>query len=211
MSSGDADQAISVGCIGADDLQTHGGDCVCEAATTFAAKVFQAYNRKLINVIRRRVGAEDAEDLAQEAYLKLLKCVESGSIDPFSVDNPESYIVQIGRSVTFDHLRRGQARASGKHFPISEIGEAETLRSDVARQDDELASKQGLTQAMRAINAMPPLMKEVFIRHRFREMTYKEIAVELDISTAAVGRQIASALALLHSEVNGAPEDPKRQ
>ena len=116
---------------------------------------------------------------------------ESGSIDPFSVDNPESYIVQIGRSVTFDHLRRGQARASGKHFPISEIGEAETLRADVARQDDELASKQELTQAMRAINAMPPLMKEVFIRHRFRDMTYKEIAAELDVSTAAVGRQVA--------------------
>lgn len=208
MSSGDAEQAISICRIGAEDLQAHEGEGVCDAAKTFAAKIFHAYNRKLINVIRRRVGAEDAEDLAQEAYLKLLKCVESGSIDPFSVDNPESYIVQIGRSVTFDHLRRGRARASGKHFPISEIGEVETLSADVARQDDELASKQGLSQAMRAINAMPPLMKEVFIRHRFRDMTYKAIASELNISTAAVGRQIASALALLHSEVHGVRDNP---
>ena len=66
--------------------------------------LFRKHSKELISFASLRAG-NAAEDLVQEAYLRLLQ-----HPDPTSINNPRAYLYKVAANVSFDHHRKETVR-----------------------------------------------------------------------------------------------------
>lgn len=137
-------------------------------------RVYREHGNWLMAFLRRRFGHQDAEDFAQETYLRAVS-VEA------HVRNPRAFLVRIALNVARDQIRRRNAR------PVLVREGAPVL--DEASQAEALLLKQ-------AILALPPKLQEVFLLSRFAGLTYEEIAHRCGISVKTVEGRMTKALAM---------------
>ena len=81
-------------------------------------KEFLPYHRKLYCIAYRLLeNAADAEDLVQEAYLKLWDKREGLAI----ISNPEAFSVTLVKNMCFDLLRSGKYTLSRQSVELAEV------------------------------------------------------------------------------------------
>ena len=69
------------------------------------------FRSALVHYFRRRVGSGDeAEDLAQEVFARMLR-----RGDVAAIDDVRAYLFEIAASVLIDRGRRGKVRHAGAH------------------------------------------------------------------------------------------------
>ena len=68
--------------------------------------------------------------------------------------------------------------------------------------DETIQHKELVNQIDTWINELPPACRRVFLMSRKEELSHKEIAGLLDISTKTVENQITKALKYLRSKIN---------
>lgn len=142
-------------------------------------------HHELVRFLRTRLpNDEDARDLAQEAYLRLLRLS-----DDHVIRHPEAYLFRIASNLIHEY------------WLTSRIGltEAAADPDELPSQDegpDELANRQEALSALkRAIGFLPAVQQTVVLMHRCDGKTYNEIARELDISRDMVKKHLAKGLA----------------
>lgn len=141
--------------------------------------LFKRHHRWLAAVLKRRYGAEAAEDLAQETYLKLAR--RSGDA---TIEHPRALLIQVARNLAIDRNRRGwrEVRASASTPDI------EVLPTP-PQQQQALLLKQ-------IVLALPPKLRDVFVLNQIEGLTHQEIARLHGISVKTVEWRMRKALAL---------------
>jgi RNA polymerase sigma factor (sigma-70 family) len=140
----------------------------------------------------RRLGrsSTDCDDIVQEAYLRLLESSgrgrKVGSQLGYLLVIARNLVTDAGRQDTLDRKRVRALQVLGTQLNANEPS-AEEL-AFVAQAQEQLG---------KAMRTLPPRVRRVFLLHRFRALSHKEIARRLGITTRTVERDIASALALL--------------
>jgi RNA polymerase sigma-70 factor (ECF subfamily) len=136
----------------------------------------------------RRAGAEETDDLAQEVYLHML-----ARADVTGIDNLEGYVFQVAANVLAAKGRRDRVRHTRQHIELNEF------HHPVEESSPEriLMERQLLKSISTAVLDLPVRTREVFVLHRFEEMTYGAIAAHLQISVSAVEKHIMRAMRLL--------------
>lgn len=158
-------------------------------------EVIRKHHDSLIRFLRRRLNiAEDANDVAQEAYIRMMKY--EGSRD---IKSPSAMLYRIAVNVANDHGRAAQVRAASSHVQIDDY----ELVSDVPSVERDISARQDLDQLLDVIDALPPKCKQVFLLSRARGMTYPQIAAHCGISVKMVEKQISRALAACLKKVGG--------
>ncbi|GAB4121348.1 MAG: sigma-70 family RNA polymerase sigma factor [Rhodothalassiaceae bacterium] len=144
-------------------------------------------DRMIRQAVRRSVSREDAEDLAQDAYLRVLS---RDSLEP--VTNLPAFLGRSMRNLAIDLVRRRSRR--GDYETSAE--EDRTLETHAATGDPERTAiaREQLARIRDAINALPPRCRQAFILHRFHGHDYAEIARMLGVSTSSVEKYIIRAL-----------------
>lgn len=144
------------------------------------------------NCLRRRGRTrEDAEDLVQEAFLRLeLYCREG-----HQVLQPEAFLMRTALNLSISDHRREQ------RSPISK-GTLETLAlGDVSEAPDEVfAAGERLEHIKQVLDAAGRKTRDIFFLHRLGGFSYAEIAQRFGISVSAIEKHIASATAALALE-----------
>ena len=136
---------------------------------------------------RRRAPIEAVEDLVQEVFVGLhARKAES------PIENDEAYIFTVARHVLARHWQRGRGAAM-----LGTMLEAEEICDPEPRADRRALDKESLDQALQAIETMPARTRDIFLMHRFDDMTYAAIARHIGISTSAVEKHIMAALQAL--------------
>lgn len=140
--------------------------------------LYRQHGNWLFDFLRRRFGREEAEELVQETYVRVLgRQVE--------IRNPRAFLARVAINAA---QNRAEARAVR---PQLIFDEAATMGvAEAADQEHLLLLKQ-------TILALPPKLQEVFLLSRFKGMTYEEIAVRCGISVKAVEWRMAKTLAML--------------
>jgi RNA polymerase sigma-70 factor, ECF subfamily len=72
---------------------------------------------------------------------------------------------------------------------------------EVEEQHNKIVAEELESSIIRAIDELPIKCRTVFILSRFEEKTYKEIAIELNISQKTVENQIGKALKILRNKI----------
>lgn len=154
---------------------------------------------RLRRFIRSRVGSkEDAEDVIQEAYLRVLRY----SVER-EVENQESLLFSAAKNLAVDSIRRRRARDR----TVTDYAVLETDSQSWPAPDEELSTQQRLHTVERAVSLLPERCREVFLMHRLDALTYSQIAARCAISVSAVEKHIARACLLIDGMVNSEGKD----
>jgi RNA polymerase sigma-70 factor (ECF subfamily) len=174
-------------------------DAAVPADPSHRAYVTMLFNRHRVSLQRyltRLVPPDDAAELVQESYYRLLRHGEMVKIDAMA----RSFLFQIATNLARDHHRRRASHRAALHVPIDD----EEIVEDHLGPDEQLAGEQTRALLERAIAALPPDTRTVFMLHRFRDLTYPQIAEIMSVSARTVARKMAEAIERLSSAMSEA-------
>jgi RNA polymerase sigma-70 factor (ECF subfamily) len=146
--------------------------------------LYQLYRKELINHLLRIVKCpETAQDLVQESYIILTRTAAD-----VAIDHPRGFLYRTAGNLALDHLRHN--KVVERHLETEQIAdEAElpSVESDVSKAQWQALLHQTITE-------LPPRCRDVFILHKIRGLSYREVARMLDITESAVEKHIIKGL-----------------
>jgi len=166
------------------------------AQRAFLALLFNKYRGALLRHIGRfATSREDAADLVQDTYLRVMNRISIARFD----GEARAYLFQTATNLARDHHRRQKFRS---HASLDGAPE-ETLRTDDPTPEQIISADQ-VTAALRmAIRDMPEDARAVFVLARSRDMSYQDIAKHLGVGRRTVERRVAEAVAFLAARLRG--------
>jgi RNA polymerase sigma factor (sigma-70 family) len=183
MSASLAETAYPLGLDGPDAADPVTADPSHRAYVTM---LFNRHRVSLQRYLMRLVPPDDAAELVQESYYRLLRHGEMVKIDAMA----RSFLFQTATNLARDHYRRRASHRAAQHVPIDD----EEIIEDHLGPDEQLAGEQTRVLLERAIADLPHDTRTVFLLHRFRDLTYPQIAQTMNLSARTVARKMAEAL-----------------
>lgn len=142
---------------------------------------------------------EEAEDLIQEAYLRVHRYCEQGN----DAREPEKVLVR-----TVMRLSMNQSRDSRVHQYVSQPVEELALIDPRPPTDEALNAQETLQKVIRLLDSIEPRSREAFLLHRVDGLTYVQIARQMGVSVSSVEKHIAWAMAVLMDSVDRSETPP---
>jgi len=155
-----------------------------ETNTAFQ-QLYRAEHGRLLRYFNRKVGPDEAPDLAQEVFIRLLR---SGAFE--RIETPGAYLMRSARNLLIDRARR-KTRERGISCPF-EDGRDAPVPPEQAWRIEEVDARRIYR---RAVLAMPRRTRRIFLMHRLTDKTYRKIAEELGIADKSVDYHMMRALA----------------
>ena len=166
--------------------------CVAGDAAAWE-EIVQTYNRRIYNICFRFAGsATDAEDLAQEVFIKMYRTLASYDSSKGAF---VTWITTITRNLLVDHFRKTKQDritdsldAQSPHedaLPLSE-----QIQDQSAPPDARVRSREVSETVHAALGRLSPELREAVILRDLQDMDYKEIAVVLKVPEGTVKSRI---------------------
>ncbi|MBC9913924.1 RNA polymerase sigma-70 factor [Chitinophaga varians] len=157
--------------------------------TAFEA-VFHYYRQRLLRYTFRYLKNEaDAEDLTTEILVKVWQCRQS-------VNNSatfENYLFTIARH----RVIKSWQKKVDHLFSLEAGGEP----TDPAAATDPVLYGELMRHYQESLAGLPEQRRRIFLLHREQNLTYKEIAQQLNISPKTVENQISATLKQLRTQL----------
>lgn len=153
-----------------------------------------AYFRHMQKLLLRRGRTrEEAEDLIQDAFIKMqVYCQDGGQ-----VQQPEGFLVRTVLRLAMN-ARRDEHR---ELYVDAEVDELALIVDANPTPEQLVAADQCLERMTAALDAANPRTRDVFFMQRIDGLSYQQIAQRLGISVSAVEKHVARAMVVL-AEVN---------
>lgn len=150
-----------------------------------------------IGEIRRFLGrrlscVEAAAELAHEVFIRYM-----AAMSPKPIENPRAFLFKIAGNMVIDHVRANPLKP-GQWVDIAECQE---LASDYPSPERFAIARQELDRLRRAIEALPPKCREIFIRHKFDGIPQASLAREYQVTLNAIEKHLIRALIQLRLQV----------
>lgn len=151
-------------------------------------KAFQESYQDLVRFIARRTGnAQDARELAHDAWLRLAERTGSPGTDAPPV--ARAYVYAVAENIAIDHLRRRQRGA--ERFAATDGPPPEPRTVDVA---ERLSHQQALDAVANALQQLPARSQAIFLADRLEGASHAELAAQHGISVKTVEREVMRAM-----------------
>lgn len=154
------------------------------------AALYREHNRALIAYLQCRLNSlSDAQELAQEAYLRMLTLEH-----PEQVDSLRAYLFRIATNLAMDRLRTRKVRnETGQNdMPIEHVAEDLHLAPVPERHVSAIEQFRGLRRALREL---PAKTSQAFVMHAIEGRDFRVIAQAMKLSERMVRYHVANALA----------------
>ena len=165
-----------------------------DARTELVTRVFVRFQRSLLKYLRDLLARrEDAEDIAQETYVRL---VRAGTAEQSEMHIRAS-MFRAATNLAYDRFRQRRTRGRQDDAQLAEL-------PDEAPQAERVVEmEQALRVVERALLALPPRCRQVFLLRTAHEWSYEAIAEQLGISKRTVEREMQTALDACQRELRG--------
>jgi RNA polymerase sigma factor (sigma-70 family) len=178
-----------------------------ESGADAVSHLFREHNRALVRYLSARLRSEqEAKDVAQEAYVRLLQLQNPGPPNLL-----RAYLFKTATNLAIDRLRhrRVQHRAEEQAEVFEEItaGRSEEL-DDPAKL---LLARERADQLLGYLGELPIKCRQVFNLHRLEGVAQHEVAVRLGFSERMVRRYVTYTMVYCHLRFNGMPADQVRR
>lgn len=153
--------------------------------TDLVTSVFVRWQRSLLRYLRDLLAKrEDAEDVAQETYVRL---VRAASLEQ-SEARVRAFMFKVATNLAYDRFR--QRRSRGPHED-TELG---VLADGTPPAERIVAMEQSIAIVERTLLALSPRCRQVFLLRVSAELSYEAIAERLGVSKRTVEREMQAAL-----------------
>jgi RNA polymerase sigma-70 factor (ECF subfamily) len=151
-------------------------------------RILDACQDKVYNLVRRMVGAQDAEDVAQEALIEVCK-----SISGFrGRSRLATWAYRIAVNVCLAHRRR-----RGPVVVSFDDDFAEHLAGAADDPPAAAVTTQLRSNVANAVAMLPELQRDVVVLHEMQGLTYRECAEVLGCPVGTVKSRLSNAFARL--------------
>ncbi|HWG77130.1 MAG TPA: sigma-70 family RNA polymerase sigma factor [Steroidobacteraceae bacterium] len=155
-----------------------------DAGSGAIEQLFREHNHLLICFLEARLGhRQEAKDVAQEAYVRLLELER-----PNTIGFLRAYLFKIAANLAIDRIRsRGtKRRADVLNFFVDED------HSDRVEQEVEAAEQAG--RFWESLGELPRHYRQAVVMNRIQDLSTLQIAASLGKTDRTVRRYIADAL-----------------
>ncbi len=132
----------------------------------------------------RMSNRAEAEDLAQEVYLRLLRVEE-----PNAIHDPRSFALRVASNVAYEWRMSARNRFEHTNEPV----DAPDERGDPYRK---LLHAQQMQRFARALDVLSPIQRAIVLLHRRDGLTYEEIARIVGLSVQMVNKHLARSISV---------------
>jgi RNA polymerase sigma factor (sigma-70 family) len=161
-----------------------------------ALRLAERFQRPLMSFFLRRLhDREEAEDLTQEVFLRIV-----GRDEGVPVENPEIYIFRIAANLLRDRARKALTHHQAEHAsldaPEARFADGGRLASglvDDCGPERVLLSQESLAAAIRTLDELNPRTRDIYMLFRIEKMKQREIAALYGLTVSAVAKHIARA------------------
>ncbi|NBF04300.1 sigma-70 family RNA polymerase sigma factor [Pseudomonas sp. Fl5BN2] len=151
------------------------------------------HNSWLRSLLRRKLGnAFDAADLAHDVYVQLMR---KGQLPP--VDESRRHLAQIANGLVIDLYRRRRIESA--------YLEALALLPEplVACEETRALAIEALIEIDAALQSLSAKARKALLLCKLDGMSYRQIAVELQVSVSSVEKYIAAGLLACYQALHG--------
>lgn len=179
-------------CGGVAETSAEPGDPVERALRAQAlADIARKHHGSLLRILTQRTGSvEEAKDIAQEAYVKVLAVERRDGISSLA-----GYLWRSALNLVTDRARR---RAVRERFARAARTEAEPLAPSAETVVD---ARQRLEVIERAVGQLPPRCLDAFLLRIVQGRPFDEVGREMGISARMAKVYVARALASLQARL----------
>ncbi len=153
----------------------------------FVTAVAAQHGKRLRRFLLARVrNAEDAADLVQEVYLRLLRVD-----DHESIRMPEAYVFALANHVLYQYrLRHSRSIEPAELADIFTPLHLELEHDPLARTE----TQQRIEELEQALGGLSPKARATLVLHRRDGFSLEEIGTQLGVSRSMVKKYLAKAL-----------------
>lgn len=162
-------------------------DVARPAPTEAIDAVFRRTRPRLLRFLARRSSSDDAEDLAQQAFVRFLSHREEAA----PIEHPDNYLFRVARNLANDDYRAAQRQARAAHVALDEV---ELLAPDHLAA---LEARDLLQRLEAVLSRLKPRTREIFLAHRIDGYSYGEIAARTGLSIKGVEKHMSRAIATI--------------
>lgn len=166
-----------------DALPPPGADASTAARTVLDSVLRERWRPLVAYVIGILGGHDDAEDIVQEAFIRLWSHEDARC----SADSAVAFLYRVARNLALNERRWRRVRLRWRDVQLRE--EPESVRADDATQLHELQ-----LAAASAIASLSSRRREVFLLVRHHGLTHRQVGEALGISPQTVSNHMATAL-----------------
>jgi RNA polymerase sigma-70 factor (ECF subfamily) len=154
---------------------------------TGLSAIFLANRPALLRFLRARGAGNDAEDLAQDIWMKL----EAKDLGPIA--DPLPYLYRMANNLMLDRYRSATRRERREQDWAEGAGGVMADPSEDVAIDERLILNQRLEEARAVLRSLGPRVEMVFRRFRIEGVGQRAIAEELGVSLTTVEKDLQKA------------------
>jgi RNA polymerase sigma factor (sigma-70 family) len=158
------------------------------------AKLFLENNRSLCAYLRVRVASQhEAEDIAQEAYARLLQHDQ-----PRAISFLRAYLFKVAANIASDRARQRRL-----HSRI-DLAHSSEQQIESATPDQQLHAAEQLSMLARALSELPEKYGRAFLLFRIQEWDTNQIAADLAVGERMVRNYVSRTARYCRLRLDGA-------
>ncbi len=147
--------------------------------------LFRAHNESLLRFVAARLHSEaEAQEIVQEAYVRLLKLDE-----PDAVSYLRAFLFRTAANLVQDRLKQRQRRGELRQLLVFDAPEP---TADVELNVD---AEEAVSIIRAAIEELPPKCRKAFLLHRVHQHSVQAVAEQMQLSVRMVRLYVARGLA----------------
>lgn len=166
------------------------------SSNEFVGLLFRKHGRDLLGFLRRRLRAQEVEDVAQRTYLQLLQ-----HPNPDEIRDPRAYLFRTASNVAIDYIRERHVRTRD----VEPDAELEAVVSPAPNPEAIVDGELSLRQFLAVLDGLPPACQHAFLLNRVDGLTHAQIAQRLGVSKKTVERYIIKAFQKCLDELDRRP------
>ena len=144
--------------------------------------------RSLLAYFHRRIrNRADADDLAQEVYVRMLRVT-----DPASIRDPQAYLFAVAGNLAKEQAMLDRRRSLGIDVNDS-VAVAQLF--EIPNFDNDLDYRERVKRLKVVLAQLPPKCRAVVMLQYRHGLNHEQVAEQLDISTHMVKKYLSQALA----------------
>ena len=149
-------------------------------------QLINRHQLQIFNFINSKINDRDtSEDLFQDTFIKVIRTLKSGAYNEEGKFLP--WVMRIAHNLVIDHFRKSNripTLGNKEDFDIFQF-----ISDNSPNAESILVQEQVLKDLQKLIQELPEDQKEVLVMRLYRDMSFKEIAENTNVSiNTALGR-----------------------
>jgi len=144
------------------------------------------HKQRIFSFILSKVSdREVAEDIFQDTFIKVINTLKRGAYNEEGKFLP--WVMRISHNLIIDHFRRNKRLPKFNNTDDFDI--FDVLSDEMLSVENQIIKNQILDDVQKLVEELPEDQKEVLIMRMYKDMSFKEIAENTDVSiNTALGR-----------------------